>query len=488
MNASVSDAGKYRCILASSDDKNKEQFGFDLRVYKRTSFGDTPSQVTLAVGKPGTLTCRVEFDEKVVSREVSWLRNDRPIDMLNDTSYEVRQEEGNNVIKSQLVISPVDRRHDGQYTCSASALTADLSKIHEHNMHLETNYAPVFDSESHTVWVEKSLGPQQGKQVAVGPGLAQAGTHPSGSRSRSRHGKPHYPTAIGHVPTYGEPTGEANASLAAMAGLPPSSIRVELKCVCQANPPASIIWNRPSENYVLEKNSSPDIYDKIDMPTDGHTTISTLIINYSFEPDYQFKNEKYICKASNTQGKAEKTFKIEQGDPPPALQVADIKHDSSTGSKLALGWIAPASSPDPNMKSVADIVPPIDKLRVRIDNEDVQSFKMRNNNYGHGNSNPTSNTQAVEVPVSRTRAGSLSSGLEFPRNLTIDISKLPTGKQRLYLEAHNPVGWSSNGTYLGEFNIVSGASQLSHSSIISLLLLLLPLTLIYLIQLERTRS
>lgn len=490
MSATLADAGKYRCILASSDDKSKEQDGFVLRVYKKTSFGDTPTHVTLPVGKEGTLTCRVEFDEKVVNHEVSWLRNDRPIDMLNDSSYGVSQEDSNHVVKSELKISPVDRRHDGQYTCSASALTTDLSKIYEHTMHLETSYAPIFDSSSHIVWVEKSLGSNHAKHP-VSPQVSaqgQAGSHAAGSRSnRLRHGKPFYPSSMGHGSVYGETSGDTNASLLIGANAP-SSVKVELRCVCQANPPASLIWTRQSENYVLEKNSSPDIFDKVDMPADGHTTISTLVINYSFEPEYQYKNEKYICRASNAQGRADKSFKIEQGDPPPALQaVANIKHNNSAGTKLGLSSILPAASSDPSLKSVADIVPPIDKIRIRVDNEEVQTFKSRNNNHGHVDISPSSSALAVEVPIERSRAGA-PSGLEFLRNLTIDISKLPSGKQRLYLDAHNPVGWSSTGTYLGEFNIVSGAFHLSHSSIITMMLLLLPLALIFMIQSEESRK
>lgn len=480
MNATAADDGYYKCILGSTDDKNpREHTGFNLRVYKKTSFGNTPSQVVLPVDKQGALTCHVEFDPKVISVEVGWLRGGKPIDMFNDSSYKVLDYDQAKQV-SQLLISPVKRNHEGEYTCSASAQTTDLSKIYEHNIYLEAHYAPVFDSSLQTVWVERSSSlAGQPKQPAASANQQPMSPH---GRTRSRHGKPHYPTQLGHVNTYPDPTGEpsANASSQSPAGSAgSSSVRVELRCTCQANPAASIVWTQSSANFVLEKGVSPQVLDGPKTEVDGHTTTSVLIINYSFEPDYQFKRENYICSASNMLGNAAKTFKIEQGDPPPAFQVGPISHDSSRGSKLGFSLIGPIFEPDVQhpARTMADVVPPIDMLRIRVDNDEANRLasagsKARNNILSISNFNAI--TQAVEWQVGQAGSSNPES-LSLPRNFTIDISRLPKGKQRLFLEAHNSVGWSPNGTYLGDFYIVNGAVHLSQHPVLPLLFALLVL-------------
>jgi len=500
MNATVSaDDGQYKCTLGSTDDRNpREHTEFNLKLYKATSFRDTPTHLILPAGQQGTLNCRVEFDPSVSTASVSWVRDQRPIDMFNDSAYTVLDYDPNRQL-SQLIVSPVTKHHDGVYTCRAVAETAQLSKISDHNIRLETNYAPTFDSATHTVWVERSqslLNRLQQQHLQPQANLyGQANRHrhglgsSSGSGSNNNNNNKQFQPNGALMATmlqgnmYGRrrpgqeaaeaSSDEARATDGGQVNGTNQLVRVELHCTCQANPPATIRWiSTENSRYVLAKGDPAHVLEEPSSESDGHNTSSVLVIGYNLDVNWAHRRDKYVCSASNKLGQASKTFTIEQGDPPPAFNVGPLKHYDPLTYLFKFTLMGPNFDPESQtnspeqMDQSLEIVPAVDSFRIRAENPLSQTQAWTSK------ATKRQNEHSVQWSILPVQAGRQQQSLSVlkspmpeqiqlnkPQNFTVKLGQLPSGNQKLFLEAHNAVGWSPNATYLGDYYIVSGASS-----------------------------
>lgn len=508
MNATAAtDDGTYKCTLGSTDDKHpREQIGFNLTIYKTTSFKDTPRHLVLPAGKTGTLDCKLEFDPNVSSASVSWYRDQMPIDLFNDSHHQVVEYDPNKQL-SQLIVKPVTKKHDGVYTCRAVAETAVLSKILDHDITLETNYAPSFDRSSQTIWVERGQSvlsrqrqhqhqPQQANLYGSRSGSPVHSHGSSGAGIRSRINKPpgghHLPPVTGlHTsPHYGSsrvPVADSTGALqddqlAANSSL----VRIELRCTCQANPPASILWSSTQNRFVLAKGNPAHILEEPREEIKGHNTTSILVIGYNLDLDWPFKRDSYTCSAQNSLGSDTKTYTIEQGDPPPAFHVGAHKHYDPQTSVFRFTLLAPNYDPDHESGAAlnagpaqADIEPPVDSFRIRAESPlggepkpaisgswSQKQIKQNEHSVQWSLTGGTTNVNGELLQHTYTSQASdfnyptPAGPLIVPKNFSLSLGKLPSGNQKLYLEAHNAVGWSPNATYLGDYYIVSGAQSI----------------------------
>lgn len=513
MNATTpNDDGQYKCTLGSTDDRNpREHIEFELKLYKTTSFKDTARKSILSTGSSGTLNCKVEFDPGVLTPTVEWVRDNIPIDMHNDSSFRQIEYDPNHQL-SQLIISPVSKSHDGIYTCRAVAVTTQLSKISDHNIQLEVNYAPSFDRDSETVWVERA-------QSAMGAGNRQANHHSNnnnnnnvyGAVSRAGGARNRFKQQHHAGGTRGRPVTDADSTEQGDNSLN-GTVRVELRCTCQANPPASILWTSShSENFVLAKGSMPHILEEPRVESDGPNTTSVLVINYSLDPNWEHRRDTYTCSASNKLGKAAKKFTVEQGDPPPAFNIAPVKSYNPETTQFRFTLLGPNYDPDlanslsASQQTMAgsggslaqDIRPPVDSFRIRAESPSGGSSSASENNNNRQQVSYLSNSRRHNEPsvqwnlmtnghqdqqqVSRLHLQQTNLELSqfaplqlgAPRNFTINLGRLPAGNQKLFLEAHNAVGWSPNATYLGEYYIVSGANSIMGINLANILMLVI---------------
>lgn len=495
MNATAAtDDGQYKCTLGSTDDRNpREHIEFNLKLYKTTSFKDTSRHLVLPTGHQGTLNCRVEFDPNVLTASVGWVRDQKPIEMFNDSSYTVVEYDSSRQL-SQLIISPLTKQHDGIYTCRAVAVTSQLSKISDHDINLETNYAPSFEKSSHTVWVERSqslLNRQQHPQQHLsngGPGniygtqstqtttnarlQQQNYPHQQQPTGRIRHNKQQHNAMMQSNRRYDSSNDEVSSNLTSQI------VRVELRCTCQANPPAKILWSLQNSNYILSKGQPGHILEEPQTETDHHNTTSVLVIGYNLDVDWAHRRDSYVCSASNKLGDATMTFSVEQGDPPPAFSVGPTKQYNPQTSLFKFTLLGPNFDPDSSSAhgsvststGTQEIVPPVDSFRIRAENpvggEQKSSYwsKQRQNEPSvqwslssshHNNINNHQQQHYQNQPhFDYNQSNNL---LHTPQNFTVNLGRLPSGNQKLFLEAHNAVGWSPNATYLGDYYIVSGA-------------------------------
>lgn len=477
MNATVGvDDGNYKCTLGSTDDRNpREVIDFTLKLHKTTSFKDTARHLVLATGQQGALVCRVDFDPNVLSASVSWVRDQKPIEMFNDSAYSITEYDPSRQL-SQLIIAPLTKHHDGTYTCRAAAVTSNLSKISDHDIQLETNYAPTFDRDAHTVWVERSQSALPGRQQHQQQANVYARpAHPHQS-ARGRHNKQHYPgagspnrrPAADNQPELEEGVAAGNGS----AG--PQIVRVELRCTSQANPSASILWSSTQNSmFILAKGEPAHVLEEPRVEIEGHNTTSILVIGYNLDLDWMYRRDSYLCSASNKIGKASKTFTIEQGDPPPAFNVGPIKQYTAQNSLFKFTLLGPnfEHTSDTLEPAPAEIVPPVDSFRIRAENpllaganlqlDNPRITQQQTNSYW----SPAKRLNEPSVQWSLSNNQLAESNLRLanfnqPQNVTVNLGRLPSGNQKLFLEAHNAVGWSPNATYLGDYYIVSGCSSL----------------------------
>lgn len=483
--------GQYKCTLGSTDDKNPREYTvFNLKIFKSTSFKDTPKHLVLPSGQRGVLNCRVEFDPSVLSATVTWDRDSTPIDILKDPSYEVTEYDQAKQ-SSSLIINPIKKHNAGNYTCRAMAVTTKLSKISEHNIELEINYPPSFDQATQTVWVEKSssiLNRQQHQQSNVyhSSGRPTIGSGSSYQKHRYAGGQ------FGHQPTTTDLDQQQQQQ---MNQTQQQIVRVELRCSCQSNPPASILWaSNSNAGFVLTKGDPPHVLEEPRVEQEGQNTTSILTIGYNLDLDWPNRRTSYICSASNILGKATKTFTIEQGDPPPAFNVGQQKAYNSQTSMFKFTLMGPNFDPESSSNSNSnsngnmneqqnEINPPVDSFRIRAETVSGSSSNAGSPGSSGSQTNTASrywSTKGRHNLASNTVQWNLSSQsfqikesggfffnqqqqqqaqLIIPQTFNISLAKLPSGNQKLFLEAHNAVGWSPNSTYLGDYYIVSGASS-----------------------------
>ena len=508
MNATVGqDDGQYRCTIGSTDDRQpRETVDFGLKLFQAANFRDTPRHLVLAEGQSGTLNCRVEFDPSVASASVEWLRDGQPLEIGNGQQrlQVVDYDPGSQ--SSQLILNPVGRDSEANYSCRAVAVTSQLSRISEHNIELEVLYAPFFDSTHQTIWVESSSSLASRLNQSLQATTLHQQRHDPGQQLASHRNI--FGPGRGRLQKHGSHHSSSHRNdLAANATAADDSIRVELRCTCQSNPNASILWtSSQSSMYVLSKGEPAHVAEEPRIELNGRNSTSILVINYNLDPSWPYRHEQYICSASNKLGKAAKTFVIEQGDTPPAFEVDAQRHYDPQTSLFRFTLLGPnfnpstSSSPSsPSSSAEAStprvIMPPIDAFRIRAEQpvasatptsgggaESRTSYARRyadpsvqwtvaggNGHQANHLSSESSNNQhnnhyeqqqAVgeqPVQVSFSQADLVSSK---PKNVTVNLGKLPSGSLRLFLEAHNAVGWSPNATYLGDYYIVSSAHLL----------------------------
>ena len=484
MNATAGqDDGQYKCTIGSTDDKlPRESIELTLKIYQSASFKDTAQHLALPTGQSGTLNCRIEFDSNVLSPSVTWMRNSIPIDMLNDSSLQAIEYDPSRQL-SQLQISNVAREHEGSYTCRALAVTPQLSKISEHQIQLDTQYPPQFDSNQQVVWVESSQSLASRSAVAAGASPMHSnqydGQHNSAAQqnslinnrnlfgpgaARNRYKERHFATAA-----------QTNNSSASTEKI----VRVELRCTCEANPPASILWTSSNpQMYVLSKGAPLHILEEPTVEVNGQNSTSTLIIGYNLDSNWQHRRDSYICSASNKQGQAQKRFTIEQGDPPPAFNVGPNKRYDPKTSLFEFTLLGPNLDPQAaatqnnrqsqqhtaSQTAPVEIVPPVDAFRIRA--EAQGSAELRTGHLRrHFDASVQWNVANLSAQSTQVSRYGQTEQQQAAKNLTVSLNKLPTGNLRLFLEAHNAVGWSPNATYLGDFDIVSGVAKLSATSL-----------------------
>lgn len=498
MEASEADNGIYKCTLGSTDDKNPRQtIDFSLKVYKSTSFGSTERHSVQPVGSSGQLVCRIDADVGATSIVASWLRDGKQIETLTDAnSYRTNGYEPSKQA-SVLEISPLMRSHDANYTCRVTTDTAQLTKISDFTITLETNYAPIFDSDSHAVWIERH-SPLQGSQA--------------------KHAYNQYSNRFPHSNSKVTKNGKQVSQV--LPGTTNNSVRVELRCTAQANPLAKILWSSTSSsNMVLERGQPEHVLNETSF-NEGQNVTSILTINYSLEPNWQYKRDQYSCLASNKIGSATKHFTIEQGDLPPAFSIAQqtVRYNKETqtldltilgpnfdpGSDMLNAFEASPKSRESYERNAARLVPNVDSFRVRTEEQLLEDGRQFN---AHPSSLNSNNKEAANLSNSRYRISSrldspsnnnnnlnneldlnseatqfdkssLAKDAKFPLNFTIKLTKVQAGEQKLFLEAHNAVGWSPNATFLGDFAIVSNSSFTSNSSVSLLFLFALQATFI----------
>lgn len=487
LSATKDDNGLYRCLLAQTGDKSAKQTAeFSLNVYKSTSFANTANHVKLSVGYSGQLKCLIETDNAATAVSVSWLRDGKPIESLQDSntykqsSFDSQAAISEGSSQSILEISPLLRTHDGNYTCRVTTDTQQMTKISDFTTQLETQYAPVFDSATQTVWIEKhlpsssDLGNNRHNSYGKNGNDQSNAAESELARQQRQRFRNHQSQQVAN-----------NSELANNN----SSIRVELRCTCQANPRASIVWTSSSSNIIFEPGKPRHIIDET-QHVSGNNLTSILTINYSLNPQWEYKVDHYHCLARNELGSQTKKFIIEQGDLPPAFSVGSASvRQSPTSTRLDITILGPLFDGKQQQLQQPDsflrLKPRIDWFRIRTEQQlaDSRSTLSTNSNSNNNNnkykySSPSSSSlkqsgsHEIYIDTLNNNQNSISasnsgdqqydrwqlsgeSSAKFPQNFSIELTKLAAGsEQKLYLEAHNAVGWSPNSTYLGTFDIV----------------------------------
>lgn len=473
------DDGQYKCQLgAAGDSSHREQTEFNLKLYKLPNFNGTETHLVVPAGNNAVLRCRVEFDPASTYTNVVWFRGSTPIEQLKDSESYQTTEYNQDSRESLLTVNRVRRDHAGTYKCQAHVETPQLPKMSELDIELEVQYEPYFDQPIEKVWVEKGgnagrlILQQQQQQAGNGAaGTVYSAARPGGGHGSSQLKHRQRPNAYSQWPA------EAGQSSADSNGQQTNvTVRVELVCRAYANPPASIIWSASgSSRYELIKGSQPHVVDGPRTELYGHNTTSTLTIEYNLSPKWEHSQDEYMCHASNQLGSATKKMTIEQGDPAPAFNVGPRRHYDPASSMFSLTLLGPRGSPSsanseaavgtsPNQLNNVNVNnniningPPIDSFRIRAEPPGGSSSgdSMSHYNANH-NSNHNQKVNAVELQALQFNK---QHSISLPQNVTVSLAKLPPGTQKLFLEAHNAVGWSPHYTFLGEYNLVSGSGS-----------------------------
>lgn len=527
MHASVNDDnGLYKCTLGGEGERvAKEVIDFTLKIYKSIDFKNTRSNHTLINNGRYTLACSVDFDPNAQTTTVTWLRDKKPIETYNDPAYSVTNY-NEETQTSLLTIAPITRNHNGIYTCRATAVTTQLSQIKEHDMRAEVQYAPIFDQKPSVIWVERRQPTQStamvntagnytnSNQMDAANTYSSAGpAYPHQQTLRQRKmqhdqyggGMSHQQVNQRHQYSGGNNNFEREQSISVNLDNRSSIVKVTLTCTCQANPPAAIVWtspNRSGQKFLLSKDNPSHILEQPVDIVDGYNTTSVLVIGYDFDPQWPYKQDVYTCLASNILGQVEKKFSVAEGILPPAFPVAPTKRYDAKTFQFEF-TILPLTTPSiqtsqQQQTSQSYIVPPVDMFRIRTftdraeesdpnkvsvfsaipspvitrnstgttnnqhQNQQQRAHVQNNQMMRHNNdfSNGNHQNQLESIPGAET-----SAKFRLPQNYSVSLSMLPAGTQKLYLEAHNAVGWSPNSTYLGDYYIVSGTFSL-HQQIV----------------------
>jgi hypothetical protein len=474
------DDGVYNCTITEGQ-RVREWADFSLKVLKRTNFKNTAKHMTLRAGTRGQLDCQVEFDPSVVSASVAWFKNQQPVDLLNDTSIRVQEYDPGRQ-SSSLIFAPVKREHEDEYTCQATAVTPNLSKIIDHKIELETQFGPIFDTPEQTIWVE-SIQAINSRLHGMGTAATspQQHHHPShqqqqqqpqpGIPHRNMFGANNQRGRGGRLRQPMQPDAVSDQQQAASGNQPSGEhvVRVELKCTCQANPDANIVWYLDSNpKFVISQGQPDQVIEEPVQVRSGHNVTSTLVVSYNLDPNWSHRHEKYKCSASNTIDTAEKLYTIEQGNPPPAFLVGPYKSyspETSVFNFTLLGPVEPASEHrnEQTVGKLSSIMPPVNSFRIRAESGSASGANTGSTT-GITHKSQHVNQATESRPISHLRrhtdqsvqwAYPLGPDANLPLNMSVKLGNLPSGVQRLFLEAHNAVGYSPNSTYLGEFNLVS---------------------------------
>lgn len=475
MNAvAQQDDGQYKCMLGSQGLGKWEEADFSLKTYKRPSFEGTEQRVLMQEDLAGQLVCKVEFDPAASGLSVTWSRQGTPIDEMHDSAYRVFEYDSS-TMESKLLIKPVKRSHAGSYTCHAIAETLHLSRPFEQTIDLDVQFAPSFNATREIVWVERRQANNnlhqnnhrsQHQHQANGDNQQQATVMSTMHQSLTANKRRLLMTTTASPSSMGRQA----------AGTSPNgTVVLELNCVCDSNPPASIVWGSGSSRLALVKGTPSHVLEEPTLVKNGTQTQSVLLIEYQLDPNWEFKQEEYICSASNMIGQATKRFSIQQGDTSPAFAVAPTIQYNQATSLINFVILGPKTgSLAEAAASGDDRQPDVDAFRIRLDSHPHNSHNNHlnsNNNYNNndafqnqhtsqnsspfnGNSNKAANS--VILPL---RTNPDTRDIIFPQNVTVSLASLPAGQHKLFLEAHNAVGWSRHRTELGDFKLVSNAAN-----------------------------
>lgn len=476
MHANLSkDAGQYKCQIGSSGDQSpREQIDFNLRLYNPPNFKDTQRSYKLPVDTRGVLTCKVELDPSVAYHSVSWNKDSVPLDKLeNYSSYQV-VEYSPSTQESQLIISKVKREHAGNYSCQAYVLTQQLPKSVSLDIELDVLFGPHFDEENEIVWVERGQSIANRQRVS-GTVYSAHGSHgPNHGKLLTTSGQNRMRSSQRKITDPSESSSQLINNN--------STIRVDLVCRTEANPPAKIVWtyNRDKKDIILQKGFMSHIIEEPVQEIIDKITISKLTIEYNLNPNWEHTQDQYACHASNTLGSAIKRLTIEQGDPAPAFNVALKRHYDPQSSMFSFILLGPAGhqsiqnleqSQIEQTSSLAsqqtNIVnsPPVDSFRIRTGSDSGHDSATSNNNNNYNSNYYYYHKNQAPVSVELSPKHPKQAHITYPQNVTVSLAKLPAGQQKLYLEAHNAVGWSPYNTYLGEYNLVSGSTSFAKPSL-----------------------
>lgn len=513
MNAiAQQDDGQYKCLLGSQglNGAKWEEADFSLKTYKRPSFEGTEQRVLMQEDLAGQLVCRVEFDPAASGATITWTRQGTPIDEMHDSSYRIIEYDLGSM-ESKLLIKPVKRQHAGSYTCHAIAETLHLSRPFEQTIELDVQFGPTFNSTREIVWVERRLQQQQqhlqhNSRLQQQQQQQQQQSQQSGDQQTTVMSNLHQ-TIGANRRRLSSPNSRLQASQGGATGNNNNNnnnngtVLVELNCVCDSNPTASIVWSSSSSRLAIMKGQPSHVLDETTMSKNSTQTQSILLIEYQLDPNWEFKQDEYICSASNMIGQATKRFSIQQGDTSPAYEIAPKVNYNQATSLINFvllgpkeGFVGSTSSGEQQKFQQPDV----DAFRIRIDGHNSHSNHQTNNNNNNNNNfnqnqnqinnnnNPNINSNDGSHSTSHKASNSVILPLRtnpdtkeiiLPQNVTVSLASLPAGQHKLFLEAHNAVGWSRHKTELGEFKLISNDSISKIQATKSQLLLMLMSTL-----------
>ncbi|CAH0714526.1 unnamed protein product, partial [Brenthis ino] len=138
-HVAVSDTGLWEC---RSGDISKE---ISLCVIERSEFVDTPTEVTVELGRSITLTCQAKGEPEP---RLSWYRNGELItDQNSDSKYRLTTKYNSQGFESLLTITGLESEDSGDYVCDAiqeSNLLDDCTASTTFNITLHVKFAPKF--------------------------------------------------------------------------------------------------------------------------------------------------------------------------------------------------------------------------------------------------------------------------------------------------------------------------------------------------------
>ena len=280
-----------------------DSIDFNIRIFKSIDFQSSPSAVIAAEGEVFSAMCNVKFDPEMSSASVVWDKNGVSVNELGADRFTVSESRPPNA-KSQLRIRDVQKSDAGVYTCRATQFAKTISQIKQHDINIRVQYKPKFPENTPSdVWINKD---------------------------------------------------ELEANEA-------GTIEMDITCLVDADPPATITWYDPSRHQQVDKNRpSGEVISVTEKEN-----MSVLRIRYKGEVgatgnahggnygaanqwppsgnQYERPNGRtggpihsrshpersYECRAKNDLGSTSQRFTAKVGDLPPAPRIVSYTFDDN---------------------------------------------------------------------------------------------------------------------------------------------------------------